>query len=108
MKANKPNADSLMSSDIKTQMLNKNQFNLPTYFQFGRNSVAASESLYTADPKNKGLIIIPPGKKQNIPVEANVLSKSDSAERLNLRTNVDSPQKRYAAQLRLEERKFKE
>ena len=39
---------------------------------------------------------------------ANVLSKGDSAERLNLPRKNDSPQSRYTAKLRMEERKFKE
>ena len=69
----------------------------------------ASEAVYTMDPKNKGLIVIPRGKRQNIPVGANILSKSDSAERLNLKTakkTEGSPSSKFAAQLRQEERKF--
>jgi hypothetical protein len=33
------------------------------------------------------------GKMQNIPVDANILARSDSAERLNLRGILDSSQK---------------
>ena len=92
-------------------MVNRNEHNLPTYFQIGRNSLDAAESLYTSDPANKGLLIIPRGKRQNIPIGANILAKSDSAERLNLknaRKATDSPSRKFAAKLRIEERKFRE
>ena len=89
-------------------MVNKNSDNLPTYFQLGRNSVEAHSALFVQDPKNKGLAGLNRGKRQNIPVQANILSKADSAERLNLQHKADSPQRRFAAKLRVAEGKFKE
>ena len=82
---------------------------MPTYFQIGRNSIEASESLYVPDPRNKGLVGMSLGKRQNIPIAANILSKSDSAERLNLRSGKnDSPSRRFAAKLKIEERNFRQ
>ena len=72
-------------------MVSRNSTNLPTYFQLGKNSVAASEAIYTVDPSNKGLIVVPRGKRQNIAVQANILAKCDSGERLNLQNKIDSP-----------------
>ena len=88
--------------------MSKNQFNMPTYFQLGRNSIENAERAYIQDPQNKGLIGLPRGKRQNIPVPANVLSKSDSSERLNLAPKTDSPQRKLAGKLRMDERRFKE
>ena len=89
-------------------MVSKNSDNLPTYFQLGRNSIEALSAVFVQDPKNKGLRGFQGGRRQNIPVQANILSKADSGERLNLQQKVDSPQRRFAAKLRVAEGKFKE
>ena len=76
-------------------MVNRNQYNLPTYFQLGRNSIKNGESIFIRDPSNQGLVDNFRGKKQDIPIAANLLSKSDSAERLNMKkTDNDSPHRR--------------
>ena len=102
----------MSSSAIKHNMLVKNAYNLPTYFQLGRNSLEASESIFVPSEKNKGLDgSVPRGKRTNIPIAANILTKQDSGERLNLKPSIsraDSPQRRLLAKLRLEERNFKE
>ena len=74
-------------------MVNRNQFNLPTYFQIGRNSIQNGESVFVSDPSNQGLLGNYRGKKQDIPIAANVLSKSDSAERLNLSSKSPTQKK---------------
>ena len=81
---------------------------MPTYFQLGRNSIEHHDSVYTHDPSNTGLLGFPRGKRQNIPVLANILARSDSSERLNLPHNVDSPAKRKASSLLMQERGFRE
>ena len=62
---------------------------MPTYFQLGRNTVDAGEKIFTHDRSvNKGLVNITEAgggpKRFNIPIQANILAKSDSRERLNL------------------------
>ena len=78
---------------IQASMVNRNQYNLPTYFQIGRNSIENHDSLYINDPSNQGLVGNFRGKKQDIPIAANLLSKSDSAERLNLKSKSPTQKK---------------
>ena len=92
----------------------KNKDNLPTYFQLGKNSVEYGEQRYIADPNNKGLVGNPkPGKRMGIPVQANILSKGDSGDRVNLSNNEfrngsKSPLKQLASRLMKEESRFKD
>ena len=58
-------------------MVNKNQYNLPTYFQLGRNSIKNGESLFINDPTNQGLVGNFRGKKQDIPIAANLLGETN-------------------------------
>ena len=85
----------------KQQIVGKNQFNMPTYFQIGRNSIEVGDSIYTHNPSNRGLSNFQPGKRYNIPVHASLLSKADSAKRLNLPTKKDSAREKFAAKLRV-------
>ena len=64
----------------------RNQYNMPTYFQLGRNTIQAGNEVFKPTfNKNKGLKGFFEGsKKLDIPIRANILDKSDSRDRLNL------------------------
>lgn len=106
-------SQAISSSVIKRDMMTKNQYNLPTYFQLGRNSIEVGDRPFVgSNEQNRGLVgSVTRGKRQHIPVAANILTRQDSAERLNLKPSnpkIDSPSRRLLAKMRLEERSFKE
>ena len=105
----------MSSKQYKKMIETRNKDNMPTYFQIGKNTLERAEQLYIADPMNKGLVDNSrPGKKMSIPVNANILSKSDSSERLNLAGKKDyrvaskSPLKQLATRLMKEENAFRQ
>lgn len=107
------NSNQLSSSVIKRDMILKNSHNLPTYFQLGRNSIEAGDRVFVASNEhNSGLHgSVPKGRRTNIPVQANILTRQNSAERLNLKPAIpraDSPSRRLLAKMRLEERSFRD
>lgn len=93
---------------MKQQILQKNEHNLPTYFQIGRNSLEHGERVYVHDPNNRGLSNFSRGKKYNIPVQAAILTKGDSYSNLNLPASPNSPGQKFQAKMRMQERKFKQ
>lgn len=66
--ASSPGSVTLGHKAMKQQMAVKNEHNLPTYFQIGRNSLEHAEQVYVHDPNNRGLSNFSRGKKYNIPV----------------------------------------
>ena len=78
-----PHVTQLTLQEIRSNLINMNKDNLPTYFQIGRNSLAAGERHYKWEKTNKGLSGLPNGKKP-VPIASSILARSDSSERLNL------------------------
>ena len=97
---------------MKQKMISKNEHIMPTYFQIGRNSVEHGNAIYTHNLANRGLTNFQPGKRQNIPVPASVLNRGESSVNLGLGlgsgSRTDSPVGKFAANLRMQERKFKQ
>ena len=72
----------------------RNSFNMPTYFQLGRNSVGENDKIFKPNLQvNKGLRghkgITDSEKRFAIPVTAKILASSDSRQRLNLAPSME-------------------